>query len=319
MKKFLRKLLTWIRRAWRWLKSPFVYLRNYYEPWMMSSFGLMLVATGLSWYWFYRTQYEDSVSRALIKIILPFILVVLSLVIFGAAVYTFWKPKKRNLLATQIFLGKLYKPWMLSVLSVVAIGVMGYGFWKMQASNPAAVLPTKPVSDPGISLRFEGVELRGRKMGTPFFTIRADKVEVSKDNKFVTFLKGKSKPQGEFYNLKDWEDDPSGGTARRRAITWEANKATFDTIDQNLIMEGQVRVKTDAGDRIQTEQMIWNRNQETLSSDSRTLVDTHHDTHLGSNKLKVNTRTKNLDLEGQVFIDMKIGEDEIINVEEFEN
>lgn len=319
MKNLLRKLLTAFRRAWRWLSAPFVHMRRHYEPWMMSSFVLMCIAAGLSWYWVYNTRFDDSLTREVLRIMLPFLLLILSLVILGATLFTFWRPKARNILATQLFLGRLYRPWMLSVLSVMAIGAMGYGFWKMQAKNPAAVLPDKPITDPGISLRFEDVELRGRKMGTPFFTIRADKVEVSKDNRYVTFIKGKNKPHGEFYNLKDWEEDPSGGTPRRRAITWEANKAIFDTQDQNLTMEGQVRVKTDAGDRIQTEQMIWNRNEEMLSSDTRTLVDTHYDTHIGSNKLKVNTRTKALDLEGRVFIDMKIGEDEIINVEELDN
>lgn len=303
-----------IKSAWNWLLSPFRYLRNYHEPWISHAGNLLAVAGLLGSYWFYAYQYETDPAIVFIKYTIPAVLGLMSFLLMAATLFHFWKPRSPNFFSQEVELSKLYRPWMLSVLPLLAIGGMLYGFWKLNASNPAGVQP-KPQPDPGVSLRFEEVELRGRKDGTPFFTILAEKVEVSKENRYVNFLKGKTKPHGEFYNLKDWEDDPTGAEPKRRAITWESNSARYDTIDQNLEMKGQVRIKTDLDDRIQTEEMLWNRNQQTLTSNTRTQIHTHHDAHIGANKLKVETTKKSLYLEGRVYIDMKIGEEVLVDGE----
>lgn len=317
----VRRLGRLLKRGWHGLKwvwsrirRPFRHLHTYYEPWMLSC--LMLTAAGALIYgvWVFNWQpAETDLRRALLPAMLITAFVGCLLII----AYSLWRPNARNWLTTPLFLSRLYRPWMLSVLSVLAIAGMFYGFWKLNASNPAAPAP-KPQPDSRISLRFEQVELRGRKQGTPFFTILADRVEVGKDDK-VTFLKDKQKPHGEFFNLKDWEEDPTGSLSKRRAITWEANEAVFDTIAQNLTMKGAVRIKTDAGDTIATEEMVWNRNDQTLTSNTRTRVHTHQDTYLQSNRLKAETKDKNLTLTGQVFIDMQLNEEKVVDVDKFEH
>lgn len=304
-----------IKRLWGWIKLPFRHIRSYYEPWMLSSI-LLLGAGGLIlafWIYNWRPRYDDPRVLGL-----PVVLGFMALMIAGLISYAFLYPNARNPFTAQLYLRRLYRPWMLSVVSLLAIGAMIYGFWRLNASNPAAPKRAEKQPDQSVSLRFENVELRGRKQGTPFFTILAEKVEVSKNNELVTFLKGKTKPHGEFYNLKDWEEDASGALPKRRAITWEANKAVFNTTDQNLSMLGEVKIRTDAGDTITTEEMLWNRNEQTLTSNTRTKVHTHQDTYLQSNKLKVETRTKALFLEGQVFIDMKLDQEKVVDVEKFE-
>lgn len=304
-----------LRRLWGWCRARIRDLRNRYESWMLNS--LLLVGAGALIYglWVLKWYPEPLDPRLTI---LPGTLIALMIFCLGLIGYSFWKPKAQNPLTTPIELQRLYQPWMLSLVSLLAIGGMIYGFWKLNASNPAAIQP-KTKGDDSISLRFEGVELRGRKQGTPFFTIQAEKVVVSKNNDEVTFLKGKTKPHGEFYNLKDWEEDASGALPKRRAVTWEADKAVFNTVDQNLSMLGGVKIKTDAGDTILTEEMLWNRNEQTLVSHTRTKVHTHQDTYLESNRLKVETNTKALTLEGQVSIDMKLNQEKVIDVDKFEH
>ena len=309
-----KKTLVRIKALWHWLSQPIRYLQRYYEPWILSSNYLLLFAGMLYGYWYYAYQYEKHYILIAIKFGIPAILIFMAALIFAVTLYHFWRPQVPVLLTRSLNLRKLYQPWMLSVISLMAIGGMVFSFWKMNARNPAAI-QHKPEASSNLSLSFEGVELRGRKNGTPFFTIEAEKVEVSKDNRYVNFLKGKTKPHGEFYNLKDWEEDPTGSEPKRRAITWEANSAKFDTTEQNLDMKGQVRIKTDLEDTIQTDDMLWKKADETLSSNTRTRIHTHHDTYIGANKLKVETKKKALYLEGKVYIDIKIGEEPLIDAE----
>lgn len=303
-----------LKQIWGWIKLPFRHLRNYYEPWMISCLLLTGAGALIYGFWIFNWQPLESDLR---RVFVPTVLLTTLTLCVLLIAYSFWRPNARNLLTTPFFLHRLYRPWMLSVASVLAIVAMGFGFWKLNASNPAAPLP-QPQASSNLSLRFENVELRGRKQGTPFFTILADQVQVGKVDEKVTFLKGKNKPHGEFYNLKDWEEDPTGALSKRRAITWEANQAIFDTVQQNLTMKGAVKIKTDAGDTITTEEMIWNRSDQTLSSNTRTRIHTHQDTYLQSNRLKVETQNKNLTMTGQVFIDMQLNQEKVVDVDKFE-
>ncbi len=214
---------------------------------------------------------------------------------------------------------RMVSPWVFSGVGMLLIGCILGGFWWLSPKNPVAVeLPTRP--DEQIGLRFYGVELRGRKQGTPFFTIFADEVEVSRDQRYIEFTKGSkepiSKPHGEFFNLKDWEALDGDGSDNPRSMTWEANLATYDSQLQNLHMEKEVEILTDLQDIIQTDDFLWSKQDQTLTSSTRSKIKTHQETYLESNNLKVETETKNMYLEGRVFIEMKIGEDQVINVEE---
>lgn len=220
-------------------------------------------------------------------------------------------------LRQPIDMGYLWRAWILPLLGLATLGGMIFGFWQLSAKNPAAIPPPAP-TDESISLRFDNVELHGRKQGTPFFTIYADRVEVTRDQRYVKFLKGKNKPHGEFYNLKDWEPDidpRKGPSSLTRAVRWEAENAEYDYQTQSLKMQKNVEIVTDAGDVIKTDEMVWSRNDETLSSSTRSTIDSHDKNHLESDKLKVETRQKNIYLEGRVFIDMDLGENVGIDVE----
>lgn len=234
-------------------------------------------------------------------------------------------PPKRSLwqrLNTPIYLRRYYRPWMTPVLGLMTVLAMVYGFWWLRANNPVGVqMAEKP--DEQIGLRFYDVELRGRKEGTPFFTIMADEVEVSRDQRYVTFLKKDNKPRGEFYNLKDWEREilpeaPPDPEATRRSARWTASRAEYDTRMQDLKMTEGVEIVTDLEDVILTDEMIWRKQDETLSSSTRTKVRTHKKTYLESDQLKFETRDKALFLEGRVFIEMKLGKDQGVNVDELD-
>lgn len=221
-------------------------------------------------------------------------------------------------LNTPIYLRRYYQSWMLPLFSLALIGALIYGFWKLSPSNPAAIEPP-PKSDETIELRFFGVELRGRKEGTPFFTILADKVDVSRDQRYVTFLKEAQKPHGEFFNLKDWEleenGEGSGEPPQRRSILWESDTAIYDFTMEKLTMQEQVKITTDLDDLILTDEMIWSKKDDTLESSTRSKITTHHKTYMESDRLKVETKEKTLFLDGKVFIEMRLGKDQRIDVE----
>jgi lipopolysaccharide export system protein LptA len=213
---------------------------------------------------------------------------------------------------------------LLSIGVLVGLGAMIWGLFKMNPTNPAGVDPPKQ-PDSQIGLRFQEVELRGRKDGTPFFTIFADEVDVSRDSRYVNFTEGKKKPHGEFFNMKDWEVDidPEAAKAaesltepRRRTITWEAKRAEYDTQKESLRMQEDVLIVTDTKDTIKTDEMIWDRGTQTLESNTRSHIRTHKGTRIDSNKLQAKTQDKELLLEGQVYIEMPLGKDQTLDVKE---
>jgi len=225
-------------------------------------------------------------------------------------------------LNTPIYLRRYYRPWMLPIFGLLLVLGMGYGFWNLSANNPVGLqLAEKP--DEQVGLRFYDVELRGRKQGTPFFTILADEIEVSRDQRYVFFLKKEHKPRGEFYNLKDWDLEESAPgesqpSSERRSVRWTSEHAEYDSRLQNLKMEDKVEIVTDLEDVILTDEMIWSKSEETLSSSTRSKVRTHKKTYMESDKLKVETKDKALYLDGRVFIEMKLGKGQGIDVEEFD-
>ncbi len=218
------------------------------------------------------------------------------------------------------YLRYAFRPWMLPVMVLMIIGVSGYGLWKMSARNPAAIEPPVEEQDQ-VELRFYDVELRGRKEGTPFFVIFADEVEVTRDNRYVNFKEGANKPHGEFFNLKDWEKDlgnPDSSEDTRRNIVWEARKATYDRNQQDLRMEENVEVITDTKDIILTDELLWRKQDESLSSQTRSKVRTHKGAYMTADTMDVKTKDKEMYLEGRVYIEMPIKDEQQLDIEAFE-
>ena len=218
------------------------------------------------------------------------------------------------------YLRYAFRPWMIPLVVVMIIDISGYGLWKMSARNPAAIEPPQEAQDQ-VELRFYDVELRGREQGTPFFVIFADEVEVTRDNRYVNFKEGAQKPHGEFFNLKDWEQD-LGNTEttedNKRRIVWEARKATYDRNQQDLRMEEDVKVITDTKDIVLTDELLWQKKDESLSSQTRSKVRTHKGAYMTADTMDVKTKDKEMYLEGRVYIEMPIKEEQELDVEAFE-
>ncbi len=219
------------------------------------------------------------------------------------------------------YLRHAFRPWMIPVAIIAVVGLSGYGLWRMSARNPAAVEPPQQVQDQ-VELRFYDVVMRGRKQGTPFFVIFADEVEVTRDDRYVNFLEGANKPHGEFFNMKNWEKDLGDGDIdenKRRRIVWEARKATYDRNQEDLRMEEDVKIITDTRDIVLTDDMLWKKSDESLSSTTRSKVRTSKGTYMTADTMDVKTRDKEMYLEGRVYIEMPIKEEQQIDVEEFES
>lgn len=206
-------------------------------------------------------------------------------------------------------------PLLSPLLSLGVIVLLGYGFWKLGVHNPVGPA-SKPRPDEQIGVRFYKVELRGRKHGTRFFSIFADRVEVSKDNRYVFFH---GKPHGEFFNLKNWEaqlsSDQTQNENTARHLRWEAQRAEYDMQLENLMMFDQVRIITDAGDVVETDEMLWSKQDETLRSSTPSRVLTHQQTFFKADTLEVKTREKEMRLEGNVYLEMYVGKDQKIPME----
>jgi len=209
--------------------------------------------------------------------------------------------------------------FFLTAVSIGSVIGMGWGLWKMGAYNPVGNKITNTKADDNIGMRFFNVTIQGRKEGTPFFTIIADKIKLNKDLNYVTFETGKKKPHGQFYNMKDWEDDKkdtSEGPEKKRDVTWESDLAFYDMSTENLRMVDNVILITDAEDTVYTDEMMWNKSTESLSSTKRTKIHTHHDTYMVADNVDVKTRDKEMYLEGHVYIEMDVNSDQKIQIKE---
>lgn len=209
----------------------------------------------------------------------------------------------------------------LYALSISAVTAMVWGLYTMGAYNPVATKPPPKGSD-DINTRFFKVLLKGRKEGTPFFEIEADVVEMRENFRYVDFKTGETKPHGRFFNMKDWENDlksnpaPQAGPPVKRTIIWEADEAMFDRTTEDLIMRNNVELLTDANDIVETDEMVWQKGPETLSSSTRTKIHTHKDTLMYGDTIDVKTRDKEMVLEGRVYIEMDVNSDSRIDIKE---
>lgn len=208
-----------------------------------------------------------------------------------------------------------------SLLWLLLIGILidtsAYFFFRLKPENPAAVKPPKPNAK--IEFRFSKVEVRGSKEGTPFWRIWADEMESSRDQKTIYFKKN---PHGEFFNMKNWEkkfdDDIDEKEEKKRRLTWKAQYAEYDLQQEKLLMKKKVQVLTDAQDIVKTDHLIWDKATETLESKTRSYVTTSKKNYIEANKILIKTQDKEMYLEGQVFINMKINDKQRIDLDEKE-
>lgn len=220
-------------------------------------------------------------------------------------------------------------------LSVIAIvGGIGYWVWKNPIYNPVGPQSQEVRSD--IEVRFIDAVVKGRKDGTPHWTVYSKVVESERNSPMVYF---RNKPNGEFYNLKDWTKQidtdekapkttvqntffaapPAPGTSptpspneqKYRAFTWNADQAEYNTETEDLVLKNHVDIITDDKDKIKTDELRWNNNSKKAISDKRTnitaskgypIIDADHVE--GDVKLDV------LDLKGHVEINTELSEDQ---------
>jgi hypothetical protein len=118
--------------------------------------------------------------------------------------------------------------------------------------------------------------------------------------------------------LKDWEEDEENpsDSGKRRSILWQSETAVYDFNMEKLTMKDKVEIVTDLQDLILTDEMIWSKKEDLMESSTRSKITTHHKTYMESDKLKVETKEKTLYLEGKVYIEMNLGKDQRIDVEE---
>lgn len=199
---------------------------------------------------------------------------------------------------------RYWRPVLAALLGSGVIVTAGWWLWRNQATNPVAV-PVKAQPDPKIELRFHQVELKGRKDGTPNWEIKADQMEVSRDQRFAYF---KGEPRGHFFNLKDWSGKPEG-EQKSRSFDWSAKLATYDSVDENLTLEGQVHLVTDAKDTLDTEIIRWLSKDEKIYIDKPLkVVGSKKTPKIEAQKATADVKLEIIEFEGKVKIETTVQE-----------
>lgn len=203
-----------------------------------------------------------------------------------------------------LLIKRYWRPAALAICGIGVIGAVAWWFWKIQARNPVAV-PVKAQPDPKIELRFHQVELKGRKDGTPNWEIKADQMEVSRDQRFAYF---KGEPKGRFFNLKDWSGKPEG-EQKSRSFEWNAKQATYDSVDENLTIEGKVHIVTDAKDTLDTEIIRWLSKEQKIYIDKPLkVVGSNKTPKIEAQKATADVKLEIIEFEGQVKIETVVKE-----------
>ncbi len=207
---------------------------------------------------------------------------------------------------------------LIYILSICSIATITYWLWKHPIYNPAGPQIQEARSE--IEVRFKDAVVKGRKNGTPYWTVFSKNVEVERDTPWVFF---KDKPHGEFYNLKDWsksEQNPENNEQtnnqenkdeRLRTFTWNADKAEYNTETEDLNLKQNVKIITDDKDSIKTEEMHWNNANQKAVSDTRTTI-IGHKGHpvIYADKVEGDIKLDILNLKGHVEINTELTEEQ---------
>jgi LPS export ABC transporter protein LptC len=199
--------------------------------------------------------------------------------------------------------------WATPVLLTVAVGGMGWYFWQKRAHNPVAVpQPAKPEQE--IELRFHDAELRGRKNGVGHWTMEAKLVEVSRDQRIATL---KQDPKGTFFNIKDWNPSQSDAPAKSRSFDWTGKEAEYDSLTNNLIIKGNVVIRTDAKEELKTERVNFYSDSDKVDIPGKvTIIGDKGKPKISADKLDADLKLEVLQLDGHVKIDTVVGENQQI-------
>lgn len=170
-------------------------------------------------------------------------------------------------------------------LVVICVGGVVYWLWKNPIYNPVG--PQAQTIQSDIEVRFRDATVRGRRAGIPYWTVYSKVVESERNSPMVYF---KEKPNGEFYNLKDWakntpsteqnnlqnpQVNPSNQPKpddRLRTFTWNADLAKYNTETEDLILEKNVNIITDDKDSIKTDELKWNNFSQKATSNKRSVI-----------------------------------------------
>jgi lipopolysaccharide export system protein LptC len=203
--------------------------------------------------------------------------------------------------------------------TVVIGSVAGVSFWlwRNPIYNPAG--PRIQEAKSQIEVRFRNAVVKGRKNGTPYWTVFCKNVESARESSKVFF---RDKPYGEFYNIKDWSKEtgnnmipvnpsPSPPQERLRTFNWDSDEAEYDTETEDLTLRKNVKVVTDDKDIIKTDELQWKNSQQKAISNKRTTI-TGHEGHpiIKADSLEAETKMDVLNLKGNVEIITELTEDQ---------
>jgi LPS export ABC transporter protein LptC len=195
--------------------------------------------------------------------------------------------------------------WATPLLLAVGVSGMAWYFWRDRAHNPVAVpQPVKP--DQEIELRFHDAELRGRKNGVGHWSIRAKRIDVSRDQRYAYL---KDHPTGTFYNIKDWNPSQSDATAKSRSFDWSGKEAEYDSMSNNLMIKGNVVIRTDAKEELKTERVNFYSDDDKVDIPGKvTIIGDKGRPRISADKLDADLKLEVLSLQGHVKIDTVVGE-----------
>ena len=207
--------------------------------------------------------------------------------------------KKNGRFGLNINLKGWLRPWP---IYLSAIAVVGGGVYYTRAQRAAGVadpiLPPSVQLQQNIEIQFGDVVMQGRQKGVQRWAITSPKVALSKDGRFTYF---DPDPKGEFYNLKDWNEQEGGAPSdKTRSMTWTAKKAQFDSFTEDLVIEGKAVITTDTKDVIKTEKVEYKSRAKLVNMPQPVDIVTEKGTHVTADSLEANADAEVFELKGNV-------------------
>lgn len=208
---------------------------------------------------------------------------------------------------------------------IAVIGCVGgviYWLWRNPIYNPVG--PQAQTIQSDIEVRFKDATLRGRRGGIPYWTVNSKLVESERNSPMVYF---KDKPNGEFYNLKDWSknsptaennnnlqnklNNTSNKDERLRTFTWNADLAEYNTDTEDLLLKKNVSIITDDKDSIKTDELRWNNFEQKAKSGTRTTIVGHKGYPIvKADNIEGDVKMDILNLKGHVDIETVLDEEQ---------
>jgi LPS export ABC transporter protein LptC len=211
----------------------------------------------------------------------------------------------------------LIKLTIVYTMVIGSVGAVAYWLWKNPIYNPAG--PQIQEAKSQIEVRFRNAIVKGRKNGTPYWTVYCKNVESARESSKVFF---KEKPNGEFYNIKDWSKEtesspnmvnpsPSPSAERLRTFKWDSDEAEYDTETEDLTLKKNVVVVTDEKDTIKTDELQWkNADQKAVSHKRSNIVAHKGYPIINADNLEADVKSDILNLKGNVEIITELTEDQ---------